>query len=523
MRNLFYFVSASFLFLASPSLGQSWEVYDFGGSLQTKAAYQEIDLLGESVITGKNTEGLFLLSSDFRPVVSLQGHEVFQYLKPWILVKGPKGIGAFHEYGQLALPLEYEEISTYTNRLLARRGTDYWIFEKSTGKTKWLGSAEEAKLTRNGQVILKNQGRYYLPLSSNPDKAYELLIENQGNFLLAKEASGFGLINQLGAYVLDPVIDQLEPTRGDSYYGFDENQYLLIRGFEASAQVRYNSYHKITKEGDLMLEYIHGKLRRILEEEGILLDAVGMESVELIGPDLFNIRFRENKLGLHGKQGWLVTPNSDAEWIGKGNEGLFPALKNGKYGFVNEEGKWIIQPAYQEVGTFSEKIGSYRIGTAWGTIGIDGKILSEAKWEKINHFYGGLAIAEAAGKNYLIYPSGELAYPEGLDQISKLKEGFYLVENNSKTGLLDSSGKPILPLSFDQIQVEQKDFFIVSKDGLSGIMRANGDVFLPLQYAQITIDWSEQKVFAKGQEQQMVEQSNASPATTTQQKRKKGV
>lgn len=522
MRNLFYFVLASFLSLASPSLGQSWEVYDFRGSLQTKASYQEIDLLGENVITGKNAEGLFLLSSDLRPVVSLQGQEVFQYLKPWILVKGPKGIGAFHEYGQLALPLEYEEISTYTNRLLARKGTDYWVYEKSTGKTKWLGSAEEAKLTRNGQVILKNQGNYFLPLSSNPDKAFELLIENQGNFILAKEASGFGLINQFGDYILDPVMDQLEPTRGDSYYGFDENQYLLIRGFEQSAQVRYNSYHKITKDGDLLLEYIHGKLRRILEEEGILLDAVGMESVKLIAKDLFNIRFRENKLGLHGRLGWLVSPTSDAEWIGMGNEGLFPALKNGKYGFVNGGGKWIIQPDFQEVGSFSEKIGSYRIGTFWGTIGIDGTILSEAKWEKISHFSGGVAIAESAGKNYLIYPSGELAYPEGLDQISKLKEGFYLVENNSKSGLLNSLGKPMLSISFDQIQVEEKDFFIVAKDGLSGIIRANGDVFLPLQYYQIEIDWIEQKVFAKATER-TVEKSVTNPSTTTQVKRKKGV
>ena len=47
-----------------------------------------------------------------------------------------------------------------------------------------------------------------------------------------------------------------------------------------------------------MLEFVHGKLRRVLEEEGILLDAVGMESVKQIAPDAYNIRFRENKLGL---------------------------------------------------------------------------------------------------------------------------------------------------------------------------------------------------------------------------------
>ena len=518
MRSLSYLAFGTFLFLSSPSLGQSWEVYDFGGSLQTTATYQEIDLLGESVITGKNAEGLFLLSPDLRPVVNLQGQEVFQYLKPWILVKGPKGIGAFHEYGQPALPLEYEEITTFTNRLLARKGSDYWVYEKSTGKTKWLGAAEEAKLTRTGQVILKNQGSYYLPLSSNPEKPYELLLENQGNFLLAKETSGYGLINQFGDYVLDPVMDQLEPTRGDNYYGFDENQYLLIRGFEERAQVRYNSYHKITKDGELMLEFIHGKLRRVLEEEGILLDAVGMESVKQIAPNAYNIRFRENKLGLLGKQGWLVAPNSDAEWIGTGSEGLFPALKNGNYGFVNKEGKWIILPSYLEVGTFSEKVSRYRNGATWGTINSEGKTLTEAKWEKITDFSGGLAIAESVGKFYLIYPSGDLAYPEGLDQISKLKEGFYLVENNSKTGLLNSLGKPILPIAFDQIQVEQKDFFMVTKDGFSGVMRANGDVFLPLQYSQIAIDWIEQKVFVKGKGQ-AVEQTETSPAT----KRKKGV
>ncbi|MBM3426472.1 MAG: WG repeat-containing protein, partial [Bacteroidetes bacterium] len=456
------------------------------------------------------------------PVVNLQGQEVYQYLKPWILVKGPKGVGAFHEYGQLALPMEYDEISTFTNRLLARKGSDYWIYEKSSGKTKWLGSAEEAKLTRNGQVILKNQGSYYLPLSSTPEKPYELLQENEGNFLLAKESSGFGLINPYGSYVLDPVMNQLEPTRGDNYLGFDENQYLLIRGFEESAQVRYNSYHKITKEGDLILEFIHGKLRRILEEEGILLDAVGMESVKLIAPNGYNVRFRENKLGLHGKQGWLVTPNSDAEWIGMGSEGLFPALKNGKYGFVNGDGKWIIPPTFEEVKQFSEKVSNYRSGTSWGTINTEGKILGNPKWDKIDNFSGGLAIAELGGKNFLIYPSGELAYPEALDRISKLKEGFYLVESNSKSGLLNPLGKPVLPITFDQILVEQKDFFIVVKDGLSGIMRANGDVFLPLQYAQISIDWNEQKVLVKGQNLAQ-ENTDDSPKPTTPQKRKKGV
>jgi len=271
-----------------------------------------------------------------------------------------------------------------------------------------------------------------------------------------------------------------------------------------------------------LLEYIHGKLRRVLEEEGILLDAVGMESVKVIGPDAFNIKFRENKLGLLGKNGWLVAPNSDAEWIGVGTEGLFPALKNGKYGYLDATGKWIISPSFLEVGTFSEKFSTYRYTTTWGTINTEGKMVAEAKWDKINSFIEGVAIAESANKQFLIMPNGELAYPEGLDKIVRLKEGIYLVESNIKSGLLNSKGELILPITFDQIQVENKDFFIVSKEGLSGIMRASGAVFLPLQYTRIAIDWSEQKVFAKSQPAEVVENPETSPAKAPQVKRKKG-
>jgi len=148
-------------------------------------------------------------------------------------------------------------------------------------------------------------------------------------------------------------------------------------------------------------------------------------------------------------------------------------------------------------------------------------MLAEAKWDKIKGFSGGIAIAELAGKQYLISPNGNLAYPEALDKILRLKEGYYLVESNGKAGLLNSLGNPILPISFDQILVENKDFFIVSKVGLSGIIRANGDVFLPLQYTQVEIDWNEQKVLVKGIEQAVVTPEPI-PEKTPQGKRKKG-
>lgn len=498
MRKSFTLAFTLFLLPPIQIFSQTWEIFDLKGSLQQRAIYDRIEILGESVMTGKNETGLHLLSQDFRPMLDLEGDEVYQYLQPWIVVKGANGLGAYHEYGQLALAPEYEEIKTYTSILLARKGNDYWVFERGKNKITALGMADEAILTHHGMIIIKRGGKFFLPLSDQPDRAYDLVESNEGNFLLFKESTGFGLINREGAIVLEPVVDQLEHTKGDFYYGYDENQYLLVKGDEIRAQVSYNSYHKITKEGDLMLEYIHGKLRRVIKEDGILLDAIGMESVTLIEKDLYNIRFRENKLGLLGKKGWLVQPTTDAEWIGAGSEGLFPAKKNGKTGFVSESGTWVIPPQYEEVGNFSEKIASFKRGDSWGLISADGRIITEPKWKEVKKFENGIAIAKTEDASlYLLNSSGELISSSGFEKICRLKDGYLLVETKGKKGVLETNGTILLPMEYDQIEVVSKDLMIVYKNGLAGLINAAGNTLFPIQYQQIQLDWSGQKVLAK--------------------------
>ncbi|TDQ18353.1 WG repeat protein [Algoriphagus boseongensis] len=476
---------------------QTWESYDLQGNLKVRAVYDEIKVLGETVLIGKKDSSLSLLSRDLKPIVNLQGNEIYQYLSPWILVKGPKGIGAYHEYGQQALAPEYEEIQTYITRLLAKKGNSYWIFERGTGKITSLGTLENAKLTKLGMVIAQKQGKYYLPLSKDPGKPYDLLEENDGNYLLAKESSGYGIINLEGDYVLDPNITQLEYSRNNHFYGFNQSQYVLIKGDEIKADVSYNSYHKITKEGDLMLEYIHGKLRRVMKEDGILLDIVGMEEVQLVGKDHYFIRFREQKTGLLGKSGWLVRPESDAEWIGPGSEGLFPARKAGKSGFLNSDGRWVIQPTFTEVQNFSEQVGEFKSGYSWGLLSPSGQTISSPNWEEIKPFSSGKGIAKNSGGLFLIGKSGDLITQEPFDQICRIKDGYFLVEKSGKRGLLNPEGKQIIAPEFDFIQFENQDFILLANSGKVGVIKENGDMVFPMDYEEIIPDWTNNQILVK--------------------------
>jgi hypothetical protein len=487
----------AFTFSYTTLQAQTWEVYDLQGKLKSLAIYERIEVLSETVITGKNDKGLAMLSRDLKPLVDLKGDEVYQYLAPWILVKGPNGIGAFHEYGIQAFPLEYDEIQTYYNFLLGRKGHEYWIFEKGKEKISEIGTWENAYFTKNGILIGQKSGNYFLPLSKDPRRPYKLIQENEGNYLLAQENTGFGILNFEGDYVMQPMLAQLEHTRGDFFYGYDQNQYLLIKGDHIKSDVSYNSYHKITREGGLMLEYIHGKLRRVMEEDGILLDSVGIESVKLVGDNMYNVKFRGDKIGLLSKKGWQVLPSTGMDWINPGTEGLFPAGKGAKTGFVNSSGKWVIEPKFDEVGNFHERLASFINSSKWGLVGMDGNIISGPKWDEIKNFSSGIAIAKDNSQFFLLEKTGSNVNQEGFDKICRLKEGYFLVEKNGKRGLLNHVGSEILPTEFDNIQVENLDFFIVNKDGLTGVLNEKGDVILPINYQEIIADWTGNQILAK--------------------------
>ncbi len=493
----FTFALLASLFLAQNVRSQTWEVYDTKLQLQSRLIYERIEILSETVRIGKINGELYLLSQDLKPALKFEGNEIYQYLAPWILIKGPQGIGAYHEYGQKVLPLEFEQIKTYYNYLLARKGNEYFLFDRGKNKLTPLGEYDEANFTKLGLLFARKGNKYFLPLSKNPEKEYDLLADNDGRYVLAKEETGFGLINLEGDYVLNPVIERLEHTAGNFFYGYDESQYLLIEGNDINSDIRYNSFHKITFENGLLLEYIHGKLRRVMEEDGILLDSVGMESVERIGTNLYNVRFRGNKVGLLGKKGWLVEPTVNAEYIEAGSENLFPAKSKGKKGFLNPNGEWAIAPNWNEVQVFSDQIAAVKNTGDWQLINASGNLIGSTSWDEIKQFKNGIGIARNSNKYFLLDKNGDILTVKGYDNISRTSDGNFLIESEGKIGLLSSSGSIILPLDFQRIMREKKDFIIVQKDNMQGVITDSGEVILPLAYEEVLVDWENNQILTK--------------------------
>lgn len=501
MKFKIYGIVSSFLILtilsANPAKSQTYEVFDQNLRLKSRIEFDHISILGETVRISSANNELKLLSKEYKPFVDLKALTVYNYDQPWIVVQGQQGKGAFHEYGEEIFAPEFDHIEVFYTRLLARKGNQFWVYDHSTRKTTSIGTFQEAKLALNGQVIAKNPEGYFLPLSDNPQKQFVELHEVNANFLISKESSGFGLINRQGNYILEPIIDHMVYLEGDYFYALDGNQYMLVRCLEERADIKYTSYHKITLEDGILLEYIHGKLRRVMDNDGILLDQVGMEKVTDVGEKHYNVLLRDNKTGLLGPKGWEVSPLIEVDLILPGSEGLFPAQKSGKFGFIDNSGNWIIENKYDEVGSFREGIAAFKSGEKWGFINNQGTEITEAAYEQISFFHKGKAIVKQGGRYLLIGKDGNPILEKTYDRISLAADNYYISENEDKFGLISPEGKEIVEPKFQELRREDLNKILVRLGDKYGILDENGDYVLPVYYKSIVFDNGNNQILAE--------------------------
>ncbi|MCH6201449.1 WG repeat-containing protein [Aquiflexum sp. LQ15W] len=476
---------------------QTYEVFDQNLKLKSRIEFDRISILGESVRVSSANNQLKLLSKEYKPFVDLNAFSVYTYDQPWIVVEGPKGKGAFHEYGEEIFAPEYDHIEILFTRLLAKKGSQYWIYDHSKRQIKSIGTFQEAKMALNGQVIAKNTEGYFLPLSDNPEKYYEELEEVSENFLISKENSGYGIINREGNYILEPIIDHMVHLEGDYFYAFDGKQYMLIRGLEKRADIKYTSYHKITLENGILLEYIHGKLRRVMDNDGILLDQVGMDKVTGVGGKHYNVLLRDKKTGLLGPNGWEVSPLIEVDLILQGSEGLFPAKKSGKYGFIDRSGNWVIENRFDEVRSFKEGIAAYKSEGNWGFVNKEGLLITTATYEYVSDFYKGKAIVKKSGKYFLVGNDGHQILDKSFERISLLVDNYYVSELDGKYGLISPEGKEIVEPKFQELRREDLNRVLVRLGDKYGILDENGDYILPVYYKSIVFDYGANQILAE--------------------------
>ena len=200
-------------------------------------------------------------------------------------------------------------------------------------------------------------------------------------------------------------------------------------------------------------------------------------------------------------------------------------LMGGKWGLINKEGKYILNPTYKEV-KYVFKIYNqwgpefyYRYVTKlinnslytndnlrwvlldgkWGLINKDGKTLipcvfSEVKdisesytWVKQKEYWG---LVDSLG-NYLIEPNerNPLIYASNatFKLFSEFHDGLMKYQSKGMIGYLDTHLKVVIPAKYDKASDFKNGLACVYQDGYCGIIDLKGNIIIPINYKEIII------------------------------------
>ncbi|MEO8131655.1 MAG: WG repeat-containing protein [Bryobacteraceae bacterium] len=121
------------------------------------------------------------------------------------------------------------------------------------------------------------------------------------------------------------------------------------------------------------------------------------------------------------------------------------------WGFVDKEGKYLIQPRFESVTPFGEGlIGVRKLGGAWGYVDIKNQQVITPQFQEVGPFSQGLASAKDKHLRWgFIDKSGKYIIAPQFIAANAFSEGLAAVYLNNKWGFIDKAGKFVIPPKFD--------------------------------------------------------------------------
>ena len=150
---------------------------------------------------------------------------------------------------------------------------------------------------------------------------------------------------------------------------------------------------------------------------------------------------------------------------------------NGKYGYVDENGIFVIEPKFDRVYfSFDEGLASVYINNKCGFIDKNGNFVIEPKFDDACNFSEGLAMAWINDKCGFIDKNGKFVIEPKFDEIRDFSEELANVKIDEKWGYIDKSGKFVIEPKFDYACDFDKGIASVSVDDCDFNIDTKGNV-----------------------------------------------
>lgn len=360
--------------------------------VEKNGLYGSIDLSGKE-----------LLQCEYDKIEALEGVQ-----NTFKITKDGK-VGIADNKGNVLITPSYAEITS-----LDKDKSQGFIVKSSDGKYGIVDTANKQvletkydtveKIYRNDYYVVTENGKQEVVkkagdkvLSGNYDKI-EAILQNPENGIIYKQKEKYGIMNLSGDVVIKPEYEKLKEGASGSIIAKKDSKYGII-DLQGNQKVEFK-YQNLSynEKADLYIAEDDQYENEILDsnyqvkQTGYLIelntDKGYMELNQNNSYKYYNFKFEEQ----------------NAENIFTSNT-LFASKKDGKYGFVDKNGKTVVDYIYDDV-TSQNSYGYAGIKKdgKWGAIDKDGKVVKEPTYNLDDYlkidFIGGWYLGKDINMNY---------------------------------------------------------------------------------------------------------------------------
>lgn len=265
-----------------------------------------------------------------------------------------------------------------------------------------------------------------------------------------------GVINTQGNWVIPPILK--------------ENETLMVENGIVSCSFKtVSGCYRLTFSGDI---------EEITPQE---MDQIKQEVQKGKLPTLVEESIRPVAInGVWGYQKvsdeWLIAPKfAQAEHFSNGvaTVAVRDEMENMLWGLVDEQGKELIEPKYQEIQKFYQNVSWFKQNDKWGLLNRDGTEITKAHFVEVKPIKSDLAIARTddevlsfPNSRVLVNANGEAIQPDDeiIDYIDPFQRGarYARALSGGDWGYIDREGKWLTPPTFESASSFTGDYAFVS-------------------------------------------------------------
>jgi len=471
---------------------RKWMMFDNANQLLSTYSYDEIVPKGHEIYMVSVGEAEALIHQSDSMLTPFSKFEILDQYEDWISVRQGNKNGVLHFNGEMFLKPFYDSVRFVNGLFLVKYKKDGkrgWSLVDGRGaiitdqvydEIDWLGNSYFKAKRDSYWGVVNSLGKEIIFCK------YDSVVQYTEGKLLVKFLGEDGILNLDGEWEILPQNKDIEIV--------DPMRYLIRSPFGS-----YVAYYPDTK--DFTAEYFlykHGEryLEKTLDLKFGLLDEEGkrvikpeFDEISALQEDSIYYAKSEKGHSFITKSGEVMNAEDDRfEVINDMSEEFIGVKIDGRWGFVDINGKLRIANQYDNIGPYNEGLAPIKIRGRWGYIDKREDIIVQPAYDTVYNFRGGLCEVVKKGKYGLINAAGKITLECEYDDLLKLKTGGYLSKRDNKYGLVSEKGRLLILPRFDKVEDLDNGFVIASRKGRFGLMSNNGVSIIPMIYEELKYD-----------------------------------